>query len=164
MAVAGSSCVPPAAASTSALTIRPPGPVPSSASSSSPISRAIRRATGLARMRPFSAAAPRPRPAPPRRGCSGSGSGSGSASSEAGSGCGLLLSAPFLVLLLGRGLLVLLLGLGLRLLLLRGGLLRLAAACGSSAAASPMLAIFSPTASVSPSEAEMLRTPSWSAS
>ena len=49
-----------AAASTSALTIRPPGPVPWSWPSSSPSSRAIRRATGDALARP-------PLPPPPAR-------------------------------------------------------------------------------------------------
>ncbi len=40
--------MPPAAASTSAFTIRPPGPVPSSRAISTPRSRATRRATGEA--------------------------------------------------------------------------------------------------------------------
>jgi hypothetical protein len=41
------------APSTSALTIRPPGPVPLTAVRSMPCSRAMRRATGDALMRPF---------------------------------------------------------------------------------------------------------------
>ena len=80
---------------------------------------------------------------------------------------GLLLRALFLVLrrrlvLFGGGLLVLLLAAGSGSCSSCGS-----SSCSSSAGssdASPMLAIVSPTASVSPSEAEMLRTPSWSAS
>src|SRR3954470_19811718 len=94
-----------AAASTSALTMRPPGPVPSSVERSIPCSRAIRRATGEAFGRPplpsaagaLSACdcAPPPSPSPPSRsapppspfaaGCSSRSSSSASASSESSS-------------------------------------------------------------------------------
>ena len=148
----------PPAASTSAFTIRPPGPVPSSAASSRPISRAIRRATGLgldaARSRRLASSPARPRPASGSSSASGSCSASGSV--LAGLGLGLLL------------------GLGLRLAprprsASGSRLLPRAPACGSASgsslarsaprrrrrsAASPMLAIVSPTASVSPSEAD----------
>jgi hypothetical protein len=73
------------AASTSALTIRPPGPVPWRPAMSSPSSRAIRRATGDALMRPL----------PPSAG-SGAGSsrgGSGARSSGGASAVAVAVSA-----------------------------------------------------------------------
>ena len=134
-----------AAASTSAFTIRPPGPVPWSCASSSPSSRAIRRATGDAFVRP---------PLPPSDG-SGARAGASSASSVGA-------VAAALLALGGRGL-----RLGLAGLLL-AALLRLG--LGSSWAADapslppPICAIVSPTASVSPSWATIFSAPSWSAS
>ena len=132
------------AASTSALTIRPPGPVPWSWPSSSPSSRAIRRATGDAFTRPFS----------PSLGSGASSEGASSAGSSrfwGGSASAVAVAAGSLVPPSSSA----------------------PSSRSCSAGAAPLLspadpppicAIVSPTASVSPSWATIFSAPSWSAS
>ena len=132
-----------AAASTSALTIRPPGPVPWSCPSSSPSSRAIRRATGDALARP-----PLPPPA-------GSGAASPRRLGRAPVAAGSSRSAVAVCVL--------------RLAAFGSSPPSSASAFGSArptrrSLPPPIDAIVSPTASVSPSWATIFSVPSWSAS
>src|SRR5205807_4239051 len=91
---------PPAAASTRARTMRPPGPVPVRAPRSTPRARAIRRATGEALMRsgapgPGVAAAVVPaNGAPASWATAGSGAGAGEGGSAGGAAAGARVEAP----------------------------------------------------------------------
>ena len=124
-----------AAASTSALTIRPPGPVPVIAAMSTPRSRAMRRATGDAFTRSpaaggascVAAVAAPCSPGVPASGASGSSTSSGGASALGAGAAAAAGSPPF-------------------------------------GPPSPIRAITSPIGRVAPSAATMPSTPSWSAS